>query len=65
MPIPTKAQLEAEWVQLRAMTEAAKTAIAQRAVLLDLCERCLRALDEDDFPGLREELRQAITTAQE
>lgn len=28
--------------------------------LIDLCERSLRALDEDDFPSLRQDLREAI-----
>ncbi len=30
---------------------------AENQILLDLCKRSLRALSEDDFPILREELR--------
>lgn len=30
---------------------------AENQILLDLCNRSLRALSEDDFPILREELR--------
>lgn len=37
--------------------------IAAAPALLELCERALRALSEDDFPGLRDDLRAAITQA--
>ena len=37
--------------------------IASSPALLELCERALRALSEDDFPGLRDDLRAAITQA--
>jgi len=33
--------------------------------LLDLCRRSLRALDEDSFPQLRDDLREAIDKAEE
>lgn len=35
--------------------------LAQRDELLELCGRALRALSEDDSPGLRDDLRAAIT----
>lgn len=37
--------------------------IASAPELLDLCERSLRALSEDDFPSLRDDLREAINQA--
>ena len=37
--------------------------IAIAPELLDLCERSLRALSEDEFPSLRDELRTAIAQA--
>ena len=37
--------------------------IALAPDLLDLCERSLRALSEDDFPSLRDDLREAIRRA--
>ena len=37
--------------------------IASAPDLLDLCERALRALSEDDFPSLRDDLREAIRRA--
>lgn len=38
--------------------------IAASPALLDLCRRALRALDEDSYPQLRDDLREAIDKAE-
>lgn len=38
--------------------------IAAAPELLELCRRALRALDEDSFPQLRDDLRQGIDQAE-
>lgn len=45
-----------------AQTDAALIEIAPK--LLDLCRRALRALDEDSYPQLRDDLREAIDKAE-
>lgn len=53
----------AEWLEQRGWPEMDEAAAelrrlhAENQILLDLCNRSLRALSEDDFPILREELR--------
>ena len=44
--------------------KADATLIAASPALLDLCRRALRALDEDSYPQLRDDLREAIDKAE-
>jgi hypothetical protein len=45
-------------------TQSDAALIEAAPMLLDLCRRALRALDEDSYPQLRDDLREAIDKAE-
>jgi hypothetical protein len=50
--------------ELNLIADANAALIASAPELLDLCERALRALHEDDFPLLREDIRKGMAKAE-
>ena len=59
-PLPVKAEAND-----RSEQRANARLIAAAPGLLELCRRSLRALDEDSFPQLRDDLRAAIDQTEE